>query len=73
MSRSDGRLPDQLRPIRFIPHIAPAAMGSVLCCFGNTHVICTVSIEDAKIRVRSADSKRTASSIAESAPLLAPP
>lgn len=46
MSRSDGRLPDQLRPIRFIPHIAPAAMGSVLCCFGNTHVICTVSIED---------------------------
>jgi ribonuclease PH len=46
MSRIDGRAPDQLRPIRFIPHIAPQAKGSVLCCFGNTHVICTAMIED---------------------------
>ncbi len=46
MSRSDGRAADQLRPITFIPHIVPNAAGSVLCCFGNTRVICTVTIEE---------------------------
>ncbi|MEN9283717.1 MAG: hypothetical protein RLZZ179_1210 [Verrucomicrobiota bacterium] len=46
MSRKDGRQSDQLRPVRFIPHIAPQAKGSVLACFGRTHVICTVMIED---------------------------
>jgi ribonuclease PH len=46
MSRTDGRAPDQLRPIHFIPHIVPNAAGSVLCCFGNTRVICTVTVED---------------------------
>ncbi len=45
-SRPDGRAPDQLRAISFIPHIAPNATGSVLCCFGDTRVICTVMIED---------------------------
>ncbi len=44
--RKDGRTSDQLRPITFIPHIVPRANGSVLCCFGNTHVICTVMIEE---------------------------
>ena len=46
MSRIDGRTPDQLRPIHFIPHIVPNAAGSVLCCFGNTRVICTVTVEE---------------------------
>ncbi len=46
MSRADGRNRDQLRPVSFIPNIAPQATGSVLCCFGNTHVICTVMVED---------------------------
>lgn len=46
MSRNDGRTADQLRPITFIPHIVPNAAGSVLCCFGHTRVICTVSIEE---------------------------
>lgn len=46
MPRPDGRASDQLRPVTFIPHIAPQATGSVLCCFGNTRVICTVMVED---------------------------
>lgn len=46
MSRPDGRAADQLRPINFIPHIAPNATGSVLCCFGKTWVICTATIEE---------------------------
>ncbi|MBP7949429.1 MAG: ribonuclease PH [Verrucomicrobiales bacterium] len=46
MTRPDGRAPDQLRPVSFLPNIAPNATGSVLACFGNTKVICTVMIED---------------------------
>ncbi len=46
MSRPDGRLPDQLRPISFIPNVAPHATGSVLVSFGDTRVICTATIED---------------------------
>jgi ribonuclease PH len=46
MSRPDGRAADQMRPITFIPHIAPNATGSVLCCFGNTRVICTATVEE---------------------------
>ncbi|HRP04874.1 MAG TPA: ribonuclease PH [Opitutaceae bacterium] len=43
--RSDGRLPDQLRPIRFEAGIAPHATGSVLVSFGTTRVICAATIE----------------------------
>jgi ribonuclease PH len=46
MSRPDGRQPDQLRPISFIPNVAPHATGSVLVSFGDTRVICTATIED---------------------------
>ncbi len=46
MSRSDGRSLNQLRPIRFIPHVAPSAAGSVLVCFGDTRVICAVMVEE---------------------------
>jgi ribonuclease PH len=46
MTRPDGRLNDQLRPISFIPNIAPHATGSVLVSFGDTRVICTATIED---------------------------
>lgn len=46
VSRPDGRQADQLRAISFIPNIAPNATGSVLCCFGDTRVICTAMIED---------------------------
>ena len=43
--RSDGRLPDQLRPVKFEAGIAPHATGSVLVSFGNTRVICAATIE----------------------------
>jgi len=44
--RSDLRAPDQLRPVKIEPGIAPAATGSCLISFGNTQVICGVTIED---------------------------
>src|SRR5436305_12842455 len=44
--RADGRSPSQLRPIRFQNHIAPHATGSTLVEWGNTRVICGVTIED---------------------------
>ncbi len=44
--RADGRLPHQLRPIRFQNGIAPHATGSTLIEWGNTRVICAVTIED---------------------------
>jgi ribonuclease PH len=46
-SRADNRLPNQLRPIRFQNHIAPHAAGSTLVEWGNTRVICGVTIEEA--------------------------
>ncbi|HMP84817.1 MAG TPA: ribonuclease PH [Verrucomicrobiota bacterium] len=44
-SRADGRKPDQLRTIRFQNHIAPHATGSTLIEWGNTRVICGVTVE----------------------------
>src|SRR5690606_22303252 len=46
MPRLDGRLADQLRPISFVPNVAPHATGSVLVSFGNTRVICSATIEE---------------------------
>ena len=46
MTRHDGRTPDQLRPLSFIPGFAPNATGSVLVCTGNTRVICSAMIEE---------------------------
>jgi ribonuclease PH len=44
--RSDGRLPEQLRPTRITPNYLIHAEGSVLVEAGKTKVICTASIED---------------------------
>jgi ribonuclease PH len=44
--RSDGRQPRQLRSIRFQNHIAPHATGSTLIEWGNTRVICGVTVEE---------------------------
>lgn len=44
--RPDNRAVDALRPISFQPGIAPNAAGSVLACFGNTHVICAATLEE---------------------------
>ena len=46
MQRHDNRQTDQLRPVSFVPGIAPNATASVLVSFGNTKVICAVTIED---------------------------
>ncbi len=44
--RADGRALDHLRAITFRNHIAPHASGSTLIEWGNTRVICAVSIEE---------------------------
>jgi ribonuclease PH len=44
-TRTDGRRPDQLRPITIEANFAPYATGSVLIGFGNTRVICAATIE----------------------------
>ena len=44
--RADGRAANQLRPLRFQNHIAPYAAGSTLIEWGNTRVICAVTVEE---------------------------
>ena len=44
--RADGRAANQLRPLRFQNHIAPNATGSTLIEWGNTRVICGVTVEE---------------------------
>jgi ribonuclease PH len=46
LTRADGRAANQLRPIRFQNHIAPHAAGSTLIEWGNTRVICAVTVEE---------------------------
>ena len=44
--RTDGRAPDELRPVGFDMQIAPAAKGSTLIRVGRTRVVCAVSVEE---------------------------
>ncbi len=46
MTRIDGRMPDQLRPVTMTPGFMANAEGSCLVEFGDTKVICTATIED---------------------------
>ncbi|MGC6466423.1 MAG: ribonuclease PH [Akkermansiaceae bacterium] len=46
MDRPDGRQIPDLRPISFLPNIAPNATGSVLVSFGNTRIICAATVEE---------------------------
>jgi ribonuclease PH len=46
MARVDGRSTDQLRPIKVTPGFMKHAEGSVLIEMGDTHVICTASVEE---------------------------
>lgn len=46
LNRSDGRLPDQLRPVRITPHYSEWAEGSALIEYGRTRVLCTASIDE---------------------------
>lgn len=45
MTRPSGRNPDQMREVRITRHYTRHAEGSVLVEFGDTKVICTVSVE----------------------------
>lgn len=45
-ARSDGRTPNQLRPVKIVPDYLKFAEGSVLIRVGDTRVICAVTIED---------------------------
>jgi ribonuclease PH len=46
MTRTDGRTPDQLRPIRITSGFISQAEGSVLIEVGKTRVICTATVEE---------------------------
>nr|WP_297357762.1 ribonuclease PH [uncultured Caldimonas sp.] len=45
-TRSQGRAPDALRPVRITRHYTKHAEGSVLIEFGDTRVLCTASVEE---------------------------
>jgi len=44
--RVDGRLANQLRPVKIVPDYLKFAEGSVLIRVGDTRVVCAASIED---------------------------
>jgi len=44
--RPSGRRPDELRPVSITRNVNKHAEGSVLIQFGDTHVLCTASIEE---------------------------
>jgi len=46
MNRPSNRAPDELRPVKFTRRFTKHAGGSVLVQFGDTHVLCTASVED---------------------------
>src|ERR1700712_2534359 len=46
MTRPSNRAPDELRPVTFTRRFTRHAEGSVLVQFGDTHVLCTASIEE---------------------------
>ena len=46
MPRIDGRHYNELRPVEIIPGVNRFAEGSCLIRCGNTHVLCTASVED---------------------------
>src|SRR6201984_2473376 len=44
--RPSGRAPDAMRPVTLEPGVAKYAEGSCLVKFGDTHVLCTASVEE---------------------------
>lgn len=44
--RHDGRAADAMRPLQIITDYTKWAEGSVLCCFGDTKVLCNASVEE---------------------------
>ena len=46
MQRPDGRAPNIMRPVNIKKNVNRHAEGSVLIQVGNTHVMCTASVEE---------------------------
>src|SRR4051812_34561185 len=46
MTRSNGRGPDELRPVTIEPNFVRPATGSALISCGGTRVICTASVQE---------------------------
>ncbi len=46
LTRSAGRTPEDIRTVTIEPRFSPYAEGSCLICVGNTHVICTASVDE---------------------------
>ncbi len=46
LHRPSGRSANALRPVTLEPHAAKYAEGSCLARFGDTHVLCTASVDD---------------------------
>ncbi len=46
MNRPSKRKPEQIRKVEIIPHVSKHAEGSCLIKFGDTHVLCTASVEE---------------------------
>lgn len=46
MTRSDGRRPDELRPVSIEPGFLKYAEGSALISVGNTRVLCAATVEE---------------------------
>ena len=46
MPRPSGRAPDEMRSVRLEPGFAKYAEGSCLARFGDTHVLCTATVEE---------------------------
>src|SRR2546430_7793606 len=44
--RPSGRTPEAMRPVSLEPGVAKYAEGSCLARFGDTHVLCTASVEE---------------------------
>jgi ribonuclease PH len=46
MTRAGGRATDELRPLQIIPNTMPFAEGSASIRLGDTHVLCSATIDD---------------------------
>src|SRR3954452_13142387 len=46
MTRPSGRAPDELRVLQMIPNTMPFAEGSASIRLGDTHVLCSATVED---------------------------
>ena len=57
MIRTDGRSPEQMRPVKITRNFIQHAEGSVLIELGNTRVICTVTYEESVPRFLAGSGK----------------